>query len=496
MTAPFGADPGPDELHALVRDSAVRRPEAPAVHDGDRTFSYAELDRLADGYAAALLERGVRPGDRVLLWAEKSAELVALMQGALRIGAVYVPVAPTNPPARLLLIAASCRPALIVTDGLAERDPATGPWAVGQPAAVLTELTGVADAPPWHRPEPDDPAYILYTSGSTGEPKGVCISHRNALAFVRWAAAETELHGEDRLANHAPFNFDLSVFDLYAAFLAGAAVDLVPTALAYVPERLVEMLDDDRGVTVWYSVPSALLLMMRQAGLLDRKPPAALRVCVFAGEPFPVPDVRKLRAAWPDVRLWNWYGPTETNVCTSYEVTAADLDRERPLPIGRGASGATITLDPPDAAEGEIVVTGPTVMLGYWGRPPQEGPYRTGDIGRWDADGNLEYAGRRDAMVKVRGHRVELGEIEAALAAHPAVEAVAVVVVGSGLDAKLHAVVVPGPQGAPGLLALKGHCAARLARYMIVDSVSTVDELPRTANGKTDRAALLATLTA
>jgi amino acid adenylation domain-containing protein len=471
-------------LHQLVRTAAARTPDAPAVHVEADTVSYRELDELADRQAAALHALGVRAGDRVLIWAAKSIAVVSLMQAALRLGAIYVPVAPTNPAPRVRRIALSCTPTVIVTDTLGDDLPA--------PVIHIDAVTS-ADSPP---PEPaateDDPAYILYTSGSTGEPKGVLISHRNALAFVRWAAAETELTPADRLSNHAPFNFDLSVFDLYGAFLAGASVDLVPSDLAYSPTELFAFLRD-RRITVWYSVPSALLLMMRFGGLLDRPAPPALRICVFAGEPFPINGVLELRTAWPGVRLYNWYGPTETNVCTAYEVTEADLSRTTGLPIGRASSGDTVTLDPPDADEGEIIVRGPTVMLGYWGGPAQGETYRTGDIGRFGADGNLEYIGRRDAMVKVRGHRIELGEIEAAIGQHPSVAAVAVVVVGTGIDTKLHAAIVPTPgANPPGLLAMKAHCATHLPRYMIVDEVSIVDDLPRTANGKTDRAALIA----
>ncbi|MFJ9785927.1 AMP-binding protein [Amycolatopsis sp. NPDC101161] len=468
-------------LHELVLAAAERTPDARAVHCGDTTVTYRDLDELAGRQAAGLHAAGVRRGDRVLIWAEKSVEVVALMQAALRLGAVYVPVAPSNPVSRVRLIADGCTPALVVTDTTADWGPNP------PPLSSFEELSTSDIPPPLEHVGPDEPAYILYTSGSTGAPKGVLISHRNALAFVEWAAAETGLHAGDRLANHAPFNFDLSVFDLYGAFLAGASVDLAGSDLSYSPAELTEFLHG-RGISVWYSVPSALLLMMRHGGLLDRPAPASLRVCVFAGEPFPIAGVQTLRRAWPDVRLFNWYGPTETNVVTSYEVTDADLARTGGLPIGRACSGATLTL----SSEGEIVVEGPTVMLGYWGAAPQLGGYRTGDLGRYDAAGELEYAGRRDAMVKLRGHRIELGEIETALARHPAVAEVAVVVAGAGIDARLRAVVVPRPGERVTLLGMKAHCAAHLPKYMIVDEVSLADELPRTANGKTDRAKLAA----
>jgi len=475
--------PHPQRLTVLVRDAASRTPHAPAVRDGDTTATYAELDRLADRYARALAAHGVERGDRVVLWTSKGVDTVAIMQAALRLGAVYVPVTPSNPEPRVRRIAEGCAATLVVTD-----EEVAG-------HVSLARLREVPDQPavPVHDAgsAPDDCAFILYTSGSTGEPKGVSISHRNALAFVCWAADETRLRPGDRLANHAPFNFDLSVFDLYGAFHSGACVDLVPAALAYAPEALTEFLFE-REITVWYSVPSALQLMASDGGLLDKAAPSSLRVCIFAGEPFPLADVLRLRAGWPAVRMFNWYGPTETNVCTSYEVTARDLDRTRPLPIGAACGLDRVWLDPPGADVGEVVVDGPTVMLGYWGQPRQDGPYRTGDLGRIGSDGNLEYVGRRDHMVKVRGHRVEPGEIETVLTAHPAVAAAAVVVVGAGLSAKIHAVVVPVDGQRPTTLGLKAHCAAHLPSYMMIDAMRLSSELPRTANGKVDRAGLTA----
>ncbi|WP_422735487.1 amino acid adenylation domain-containing protein [Micromonospora sp. WMMD729] len=493
-------------IHGYLAEWARRTPDAPAVVADDEQLTYAELATAARRLAAGLARAGVSPGDRVVLWSDKRAGAVALMQAALSLGAPYVPVSAANPPARVWRIAADCAATVVIADGpAADRVAREGGAPDGPPMVSLDELArwgAEADVPPVHRPEPDDPAYILYTSGSTGAPKGVCLSHRNAAAFVEWAGDLLAVSPRDRLANHAPFNFDLSVFDLYAAFRAGASVHLVPAELAYAPVQLARFVRDE-GITIWYSVPSALTLMIRDGGLLDGPPPPTLRACVFAGEVMPIRYVHELRAAWPGVRLLNWYGPTETNVCASYEVTDVDEGRDRPLPIGRPASGAVLTLVPPDpdgaagtgeCPEGEIVADGPTVMLGYWGREPQRGPYRTGDLGRLASDGTLEYLGRRDDMAKVRGNRVEPGEIEAVLAAHPDVAAAAVVVAGVGLAARLHAVVVPAGDRRPGLLEIKRWCAGQLPTYMIVDSVQAATSLPLTPNGKTDRAALLAAI--
>lgn len=484
-------------LHELVGTAARRDPDALAVHASDGALTYGELDALAGRYSAALAARGVNPGDRVVLWTGKTAQAVALMQGCLRRGAAYVPVAESNPVARVARIAESCRAALIVAPS-ADAAGAHSAEVGDRPLLGCAELLDEAVEP---EPEPvggspDDLAYILYTSGSTGEPKGVCLSHRNALGFVDWAVERLGLGPADRLSGHAPFNFDLSVFDLYAAFRAGASVHLISQEMAYVPDQLVRFLRE-RRLTVWYSVPSALTLMMSRGELLDGPPPPELRTCVFAGEPFPSPLVRQLGAAWPGVRLFNWYGPTETNVVTSHEVTAADLAGTGELPIGRACSGAELSLRPTGGeGEYELLVSGPTVMLGYWGRQPHSGPYATGDVVRVGPGEILWYVGRRDQMVKLRGHRVELGEVESVLSAHPAVRDAAALVIGSGLEATLHAVVTPAePEARVSLLSLKGWSADRLPSYMVLDSLHVVDELARTANGKKDRASMARQIT-
>jgi acyl-coenzyme A synthetase/AMP-(fatty) acid ligase len=310
---------------------------------------------------------------------------------------------------------------------------------------------------------------------------------------VEWGASALGVTSGDRLANHAPFHFDLSVFDLYAAFAGGAAVVLVPEGAAYAPAQLVALVRAER-ISVWYSVPSALTLMIEQGGFLDERSPG-LRAILFAGEPFPIKGLRAIRDAWPDVRLLNLYGPTETNVCTYHEVTDLAPDRTAPVPIGKACCGDRVWAVKADGAiaqageEGELLVEGPTLLTGYWGKAPQgDRPYATGDIVRMLEDGSYEFLGRRDHLVKVRGHRIELGAIEAVLQTLPGVTEVAVVVVGSGLTARLVAFVAGQ---APSLLALKRHCAMHLPRHMIVDRAVGIEKLPRTGNGKVDRKALV-----
>ncbi|MFE2172626.1 amino acid adenylation domain-containing protein [Kitasatospora sp. NPDC058115] len=479
-------------LHQLVVDAAARRPDAPAVSGPAGSVGYGELDAMADAIAARLIRRGVRPGDRVVIWAGKSPATVAAMQAVLRCGAVYVPVDGGSPVARVATIARDCAARLVVT---------AAAW-IPRISAELGEGAGYQEldgpyepAPAAHAAvTPDDLAYILYTSGSTGTPKGVCLTHRNALAFVDWAYELLAPGEDDRFANHAPFGFDLSVLDLYVAFRAGASVHLIPPELSFAPGQLVEFLHQER-ISVWYSVPSALAVMMRFGGLLDRPAPESLHTVLFAGEPFPIAQLRDL-AGWTGARLMNLYGPTETNVCTYHEVTGKDLDRDRPVPIGIAAAGDRVWAQQDDGGtaaageEGELVVDGPTVMAGYWGHPPQSGPYRTGDLVRVLPDGAFDYLGRRDHMVKIRGHRVELAEVEAVLENHADVAEAAAVAVDEGVDTRLVVFVAPQAGREPGVLALRRHLAQHLPRYMVADEVRFLSPLPRNGNGKIDRRAL------
>jgi amino acid adenylation domain-containing protein len=490
-------------LHELVVQSAARTPEAVAVRWGDDALTYGQLDALANRIARWLQAHGVGAGDRVAVWLHKGGHTIAAMQAALRIGAAYVPVDPMSPPPRARMILEDCGVKAVVTRAAwaeaalteALADVPCLPFDAPFRGVSWSDLDALsADALPTPARSQHDLAYILYTSGSTGRPKGVCISHLNALAFIDWSVATVEATAADKFSNHAPFHFDLSVLDLYAAFCVGGTVCLVTEGGNYSPAGLVELIER-HGITVWYSVPSALILMMDHGGLLTKDAPS-LRVVLFAGEPFPIKHLRRLRDHWPSKRFLNLYGPTETNVCTAYEVH--DLPESlTAIPIGRATCGDEVWAVKEDGSpaavgeEGELICKGPTVMLGYYGQPPVgDKPYPTGDIVRQDAAGDYHYVGRRDHMVKVQGFRIELGEIENALLAHPDIHEAAVLVRGEGSAAKLVAFLSATGDNRPSLVQLKQHCADRLPRYMIVDQARWFPALPRTRNGKIDRLTL------
>ncbi|WP_432190134.1 amino acid adenylation domain-containing protein [Streptomyces sp. Tue6028] len=509
MSVLAGADPG--TLHQLLAATAQAHPHRTAVVDGPRSMTYAELDARADRLAAELLELGVRAGDRVALHLDKSLEAITGIYGVLKAGACCVPLDPQAPVARLRTIVEDCAVGILLT----------GPRRGGGPSLDdLPQLKGVinladdrlsasaVDRDSAGVPEtgPGDLAYILYTSGSTGRPKGVSLTHGNGLAFVHWAAAEFGLTPDDRMSSHAPLHFDLSVLDVFGAAASGATLVLVPPRASVFPVELAQFIRDS-ALTVWYSVPSVLTLLLRQGGLSDNAFPD-LRLILFAGEVFPTPQLRRLMTLLPKARVVNLYGPTETNVCTWYEV-AAPPTTDDPVPIGRvvpGVEAVALTDDGRPAGPGEVgelLVCGPTVMRGYWNDP--EGTdrvlvpappgarwplaYRTGDLVRTGEDGMFVFLGRRDHQVKTRGYRVELAEIEAVLHAHPAVDECVVVPVPDELvgNRLVACIVAAEPVAAS---ALSRACRERLPRYMIPDRFEFVDALPRTSTDKTDRRAL------
>ena len=327
------------------------------------------------------------------------------------------------------------------------------------------------------------------------------LSHRNIQSFVEWAARAFEISSTDNVANHAPLHFDLSVFDIFATLARHGTVHLIDETTAQFPGAIRALIDSAR-ISVWYSVPTALVRLQERHAL---KGASSLRLVLFAGEVFPVPALRRLMADLPQPEYANLYGPAETNVCTCYRLPGAPGSDGEALPIGRPCEHLDVTLRDPDGAQvlpgetGEICVAGPAVMAGYWRRPEatraarlggREDSYRTGDYGYARADGLLMLTGRRDQQAKLRGHRIELLALEAALNAHPGVhEAIALAVPDERTGGEL--VVYAVARGEPlALSEVRNFVGARLAPSYRPDRIEWLSEMPRTASGKCDRAQL------
>lgn len=503
-------------IHGLLARSAQLAGDRLAAIDRERTITYDELDAQSNRLAHALAEHGVAPGDRVGLLIDKSLEALIGIYGILKRGATYVPLDDQAPIARLAYIARDAGIRCLISDSgraadweymAAQGAPLETIVAVGDgpfQASGLTILAwgSLAERPATPLSRDDDPdalAYILYTSGSTGEPKGVMLSHANGLAFVDWAAREVGVGPEDRLSSHAPFHFDLSTFDLFAAAWGAATVVLVPRDASIFPIALAGFIREQQ-ITVWYSVPSILTQLVLR-GKLGQDPLSTLRAVIFAGEVFPIKYLNSLIELVPQARFLNFFGPTETNVCTWYEVPSIAPLTE-PLPIGRPITGVQASIRRADGIRektgepGELVVAGPTVMHGYWRDPDRtaaalghdgdQRTYRTGDLVREQPDGTLLFLGRRDAQVKTRGYRVELGDIEAALNSLPVVlESAVVAIADDAITNRLTAFVVTREPVTSA--ALSGACRALLPRYMIPDEFEFKPSLPKSSTGKVDR---------
>jgi amino acid adenylation domain-containing protein len=488
-------------LHHGVQASAASSPRALAVCCREQCMSYAELWSAACALAGALAARGVRPGDRVGICASKSVASVVAIYAVSALGAAYVPLDVGSPAARLARIVADCSPVALLCDEAGAALLA----ASFAPVYRLDELIGraaPAHAPPTVGRLDSDLACILYTSGTTGVPKGVALTHGNVLTFARWARDEVELHGHDVVASHAPFHFDLSTFDLFSTALAGACVALLPSALGFFPRSVLDFIHAN-AISVWYSVPSALVQLLPFEGAF-RDQARSLRRVMLAGERLRPVDLRRLREALPAATFFNWYGPTESNVITSKRFApGVALDGAGPrTSIGRACPYAQISLEDeagatvPPGQEGELVVRGPSVMRGYFAAAEDSASrrrlaaYRTGDVACELPDGEFDLLGRRDGMVKVHGFRVELGEIEAALATLAGVlDACVVCCHDAQQRAQLVAAVVLAADGVTD--ALHTGLAQLVPAYMIPHRIEAVASFPRTSSGKVDRRALL-----
>lgn len=519
-------------LQDWVARQAGARPDALAVSEGEEALTYGELNAFSNRVAAALRERGCRAGDRVCLLLPKTPRTIGAILGTLKAGCIYVPLDPESPVSRLASMIRKATPrVLLVSDatGALERKLAASgatsdvvlgrldagaagqdPSVAGSPEAfTLSDADGGTPDPPPAPVGPSDPAYILFTSGSTGMPKGVVITHGNVASLVEWAVRHFELGPDDRLSGHSPLCFDLSVLDIFGAFAAGASLHLVPRRLNILPHRLMDFIREER-LTQWFSVPSLLSYLARFDAVGQDDLPALRRV-LWCGEVFPTPALVHWMRRLPHVRFTNLYGPTETTVASSHHtVPECPRDETAEIPLGRACEGEELlVLDEemrpvPPGRVGELFIRGVGVGVGYWedeertraafvpdprSDEPSARMYRTGDLARVGSDGLIYFLGRVDDQIKSRGYRIELGEVETALHTLPELREGAVVAVSTG-DFDGTAIgcaysLRPGVSATPATL--RSALSRRLPDYMLPVRWRDFERLPRNVNGKIDR---------
>jgi amino acid adenylation domain-containing protein len=512
-------------LSHILDESAARFPDKEAMCCNGKALTYAGWLARANALAQVLVDQGVRRRDRVGIYLNKSLETAVAIYGIWKAGAAYVPLDPQAPLSRLQFVLNDCDVRHIVTSeskaaAVSELARETSlQYAIGMQPAEGDALRCV----PWASvldveglPAPrvllteQDLAYVMYTSGSTGMPKGLMHTHHSGLSYAQLSAALYGVSEHDRLSNHSPLHFDMSTFDYFSGPLRGATTVIIPEAYTKLPASMSKLIQDER-LTIWYSVTTALVQMVLR-GVLHQRDLSALRWILYGGEPFPPAHLKALMQLVPSAQVSNVYGPAEVNQCTYYHVPALPDDYDESLPIGQVWDNSEgLLLDPDDqpVADGEIgelVVRTTTMMRGYWGRPdlnakaffrrPVAGGdddvfYRTGDLMRRDDAGLLRFCGRKDRQIKTRGYRVELDEVENALSLQPGVAECAVYAVPDAEGSNIIEAAVILRQGASeNETSMKQALAERVPNYAVPTTIRYVDDFPRTGTGKIDRRAL------
>jgi arthrofactin-type cyclic lipopeptide synthetase C len=493
-------------VHQLFERRAASQPDALAVEYERTSLSYAELNRQANRLAHHLRSLGVGPDARVAICAERSLEMVVGLLAILKAGGGYVPLDPSYPAERLAYMLDDCAPMVVLTQNALR-------WRFADVAAPVVLLdhalpAGLSEADPQADGlTPQHLAYVIYTSGSTGQPKGVMNAHAGVVNRLLWAQDTYRLDGQDRVLQKTPFGFDVSVWEFFLPLLAGARL-VMARPLGHQDPAYLARVAAEAGITTMHFVPSMLQIFLRNA---DLESCAALRRVLCSGEALPYALQQQFHACLPQVELHNLYGPTEAAVdVTAWQCRPGAYDGI--VPIGRPIANTQIHvldrhLQPvPMGVTGEIHIGGVQVARGYlhkealtaerfiadpFSAAPDARLYKTGDLGRWLADGSVEYLGRNDFQVKLRGLRIELGEIEARLRECAGVrDAVVVMREDRPGDQRLVAYLLAHGKDAPAVRALRAQLLTSLAEYMVPSGFITLAEWPLTPNGKLDRKAL------
>jgi amino acid adenylation domain-containing protein len=511
-------------LQNWISQQAQRRPEAKAVVMEGQVLTYGELEECTNRLARLLQAAGCRKGDRVCFAIPKSPVAIIAIAGILKADCIHVPIDTASPAARVSKIIRSSDPRYILgvesSSGLLEELFESGEFreSVGigwmeSPSAEhrnfaakfqWADLKGYSAEPLPYAHHADDPAHILFTSGSTGEPKGVVITHANVIHFVDWATRYFGINQSDRISCHPPLHFDLSVFDIFGAFAAGAELHLVPPKVALLPNKLADFIRDSE-LTQWFSVPSVLNYLAKFDVVKANDFPA-LRRLLWCGEVLPTPSLIYWMKRLPHVSFTNLYGPTETTIASSYHtVKSCPVDGAQLIPIGVGCDGEELLvldtdLNPTPAGEvGSLYIRGVGLSPGYWRNlaaseaafvHDRNGDriYRTGDLARIGQDGLIYFVGRADTQIKSRGYRIELGEIEVALHDLPELkECVVVALPTDGFETNLICCAYVGRDQTVSPPDIRVQLSNVLPPYMVPSHWMVLPQLPKNANGKIDR---------
>jgi amino acid adenylation domain-containing protein len=518
----------PESIADYVERSAAVRADAYAIVGGGECWTYGEVDATATQFARLLIEQGLRSRDRVCLLTSKTPAALVAMLGVLRAGGIYVPVDVKSPLRRVELIIKSAEPRMLLATasadklvrGLAERKLLARATIVGSldttPLAndaticafSISDARAFSERPVRRSIRRSDPAHLLFTSGSTGIPKGVVITHANVITFVEWAVRYFGIGPSDRNSGHAPLHFDLSTFDIYGTLAAGAELHLVDESLNLLPHKLARFVEQSQ-LTQWFSVPWALTHMAKFDAIPRDGLPSLKRV-LWCGEVLPTPTLMYWMRRVPQASFTNLYGPTEATIASSYyTLPAAPRVETAQIPIGVACDGEELlVLDDdlrrvPPGKIGMLYIGGRGLSPGYWRDKektdaaflvdPRDSTghariYRTGDLARSDEHGNHYFLGRIDSQIKSRGYRIELGEIEKALAACRGLSEYAVVGVPSELDGTtVCCAYAPAPGAEVSVNDLVADLSSLLPKYMIPRRWRAYLELPKNINGKIDR---------
>ena len=504
-------------------------PDREALASGSERLTYREFEAKANQIAHHLLQIGVAPGDRVAVSMGKSATYVCCLYGIMKAGACYVPIDADYPAARMHQILSDCSIRVIIASSEVLTRLISGPelppdladalLSDGDSQAGRLRITKLADIAngPTHPPPISicdrDLAYILYTSGSTGKPKGVMLTHRNLMTFMEWCADAFDLTPEDRVINTAPFTFDIAGLDVYNAVWFGCFLYVVPD------QRMINTVlraIADEKITFMSTVPTILGALTQRPALFKRYDLTSLRTILSGAALCQPATMRKLHEQLPKASLWNIYGPTEATIyCLYHCINPAELSDDTPVPIGIPFENTQAYVLSPDGTEcargetGELVLRGSHVAAGYYENPEKteaafrnfplqphlnENVYYTGDVVRQDDKGLFHFLGRKDDLVKSRGYRIELNEIDLALASFDerVVESIAVAIPDPLYENTLHAALVLADGTSLTAEEVKAQCKGRIPDYMIPDEVWFFAELPKTTSGKISRKDVIA----